>query len=389
MGRRILLTVCLVLPACAAAAHAAAKQPAAWAAPSIRAVTAAGLLGAGNVSSFRATDPLTAQALADLVFDLQQRLAPPPEEVDPAPPATVTGPTVTTPVTTTVGTTTVGTTTATTTTTAAPAAPKPVASPGRPVAMWELDARLVGALGLSDAASTFAKSARAAGLAVPSRFGTEVVARLLGLRLNHPASEDSLELRPQDTATRAEAAYSAAQILQLSDWQVQSVESAAATFSLPSLSAWQTRILDTAVSKIGMPYIWGGASDDAEAPFGVPSRGGYDCSGFVWRVYKLQWYPGEGSLASTLRGRTTYAMSGEVPASKRISYANLQPADVIFFGDRGPRSKPAQVGHMGIYLGNGWFIHSSGYGVALAQLSGWYRSEFAWGRRPLAEAGLA
>jgi cell wall-associated NlpC family hydrolase len=43
---------------------------------------------------------------------------------------------------------------------------------------------------------------------------------------------------------------------------------------------------------------------------------------------------------------------------------------------------------MGIYLGNGWFIHSSTYGVALATLSGWYEKRLAWGRRPLAEAGL-
>jgi cell wall-associated NlpC family hydrolase len=44
---------------------------------------------------------------------------------------------------------------------------------------------------------------------------------------------------------------------------------------------------------------------------------------------------------------------------------------------------------MGIYVGNGWFIHSSGQGVALARLDdGWYKREFAWGRRPLAEAGL-
>jgi cell wall-associated NlpC family hydrolase len=61
---------------------------------------------------------------------------------------------------------------------------------------------------------------------------------------------------------------------------------------------------------------------------------------------------------------------------------------VIFFGSAGPKSKPAQVNHMGIYLGNGWFIHSSGYGVAVAQLAGWYVQRFAWGRRPLAEAGL-
>jgi cell wall-associated NlpC family hydrolase len=43
---------------------------------------------------------------------------------------------------------------------------------------------------------------------------------------------------------------------------------------------------------------------------------------------------------------------------------------------------------MGIYVGNGWVIHSSGFGVALARLDGWYAREFAWGRRPLAEAGL-
>ena len=76
------------------------------------------------------------------------------------------------------------------------------------------------------------------------------------------------------------------------------------------------------------------------------------------------------------------------PNGSNIAFAKLQPADVIFFGDRGPRSKPAQVGHMGIYVGNGWFIHSSDYGVALAQLTGWYRREFAWARRPLREAGL-
>jgi cell wall-associated NlpC family hydrolase len=44
---------------------------------------------------------------------------------------------------------------------------------------------------------------------------------------------------------------------------------------------------------------------------------------------------------------------------------------------------------MGIYVGNGWFVHSSKYGVALATLDGWYKQAFAWGRRPLAEAGLS
>jgi len=395
MSRRIAPLACAALLASAAAAHAGTERPASWAAPQIRAVAAAGLMGATNVQTFRGSDPLTAQALEDLVFDLKARLSPAPEAGDsenvPSPPVgppTVTDPAITTPVTTTTATTTTVTTTTAVPTTP-PAGPKQVPNGGRPVPMWELDARLVAALGLNDAASSFAKSARAAGLKVPSRFGTEVVARLLGLRLNHPANDDALELRPQDPASRAEAAYSAAQILTFSDWQVPSVEQAAEAFSLPSLTEWQTRILDAAVAHIGMPYIWGGESDTTESPFGVTSRGGYDCSGFVWRVYKEQWYPGEGTLASTLRGRTTFQMSGEVPASLRIAFAKLQPADVIFFGDKGPRSQPSQVGHMGIYLGNGWFIHSSEYGVAVASLTGWYRNEFAWARRPLAEAGLS
>jgi hypothetical protein len=42
-----------------------------------------------------------------------------------------------------------------------------------------------------------------------------------------------------------------------------------------------------------------------------------------------------------------------------------------------------------LYLGKGWFIHSSGYGVALAPLDGRYRDGLAWARRPLAETGLA
>jgi cell wall-associated NlpC family hydrolase len=255
--------------------------------------------------------------------------------------------------------------------------------------MAKLDLRLVQILGLSKAANEFTAGAKAAGLKVPGRFGTEMVARLLGLRTNHPASDDSLELLPNDHATRAEAAYSAAQVLHFSGWEVAGVQSLADNFALPAFSNWQTAILDTAVARIGMPYIWGGTSDGPESPFGVSSRGGYDCSGFVWRVYKLEQYPGSGSLPLVLRGRTTYQMSVEVPASQRIAFAKLEPADVIFFGDHGPRSTSAEIGHMGIYVGNGWFIQSSGQGVALATLDGWYRKEFAWGRRPLAEAGLA
>jgi cell wall-associated NlpC family hydrolase len=178
-------------------------------------------------------------------------------------------------------------------------------------------------------------------------------------------------------------------VLKFGDWTLPAVQTAATTFTLPALTSWQKRVLQTAVRFIGYPYVWGGESESEESPFGHQAHGGFDCSGFVWRVYKLETYPGEGNLGDVLRGRTTYAMSGEVSGTKRLPFAKLQPADVVFFGAHGPASKPAEVDHMGIYLGNGWFIHSSGYGVAVAQLSGWYRTHFAWARRPLAEAALS
>ena len=310
-----------------------------WADAQIRIVVAHGLM-APDVASFRPDDPLTRGVLADLVAGLTGR------------------------------------------------GPAPVAIPSAPVTIAGLDAKLVRGLGLGTTAADFLRAARAAGLAPPARFGTEITARLLGLRYNHPAAEDDLELRPQDTATRAEAAYSAARILRFGGGEIPAVETAASSFVLPTLTTWQGRILTTAFSFVGYPYVWGGTSERAEAPFGVQARGGFDCSGFVWRVYKLQRYVGEGTLADVLRGRTTYAMSGEVTRANRIPFAKLQPADVLFFGLDGPRSRPAQVDHAGIYVGNGWFVHSSSGGVTLTQLQGWYRDRFAWARRPLAEAGL-
>jgi cell wall-associated NlpC family hydrolase len=267
--------------------------------------------------------------------------------------------------------------------------PPPTAASSTPATIAELDSALVSGLDLRSAAAEFTAATRAAGLKPPSRFGTEVVARLLGLRTNHPAQLDSLELRPSDPATRAEAAYSAAQILGFSGWETHDVEDAAAGFQLPTYTPWQKRILSTAVRFIGYPYVWGGTTESVESPFGIQAVGGFDCSGFVWRVYKLQAYTDAAGLSSTLKGRTTFQMSGEVGPAKRIPFAKLKPADVLFWGSNGARSKPSQVDHTGIYLGNGWFIHSSGYGVALARLSGWYKQRFAWARRPLAEAGLS
>ena len=342
--RLLAFLACLLLTGLSAAPSATpARAKRSWAQAEIRTVVTHGLM-ASSVAAFRPNDPLTQGELRNLLAGLRQESPPPSSQL--------------------------------------PARPGPV------VTMAQLDARLVRALGFGDEASSFNRAAAAAGLRPPARFGSEVVARLLGLRTNHPAGQDDLERVPSDPAPRAEAAYSAAQVLRLSDWDKRRVEEAAAGFALPVLTPWQRRVLTTAVGFIGFPYVWGGESELPESPFGLQVRGGFDCSGFAWRVYKLQAYPRAPQLENTLLGRTAAAMAGEVPRRRRIKIERLMPADLLFFGAGGPRAKPAQIDHMALYLGNGWQIHSSRYGVALAPVDGWYEQRLAWGRRPLAEAGL-
>jgi cell wall-associated NlpC family hydrolase len=322
---RLLLGIlaCLALAVPAGAATPAAKRS--WAHAQIVAVTGAGLMG-GDPAAFRPDDPLTGAELEELATALAPDVA-------------------------------------------------ATAQDGA-VTLAALDARLVRALGLQDAAYRFFRGARAAGLSPPKRFGTETVARLLGLRFNHPAGTDERELLPGQPATRAEAAFSAARALRLEPEELERVDELSRSFVLPQPTPWQQRLLRRAVSLIGHPYIWAG------------TERGYDCSGFVWRVVKLTPYAGGPALATVLKGRTSYAMSGEVPKASRLGADAVQPADVLFFGAKGPKSKPAQVDHMGIALGGGWMIHSSRYGVTVVPLEGWWRDGFAWARRPLAEAGL-
>jgi hypothetical protein len=265
----------------------------------------------------------------------------------------------------------------------------PVVVPGRAVTIRELDAALVGFLGLGDAARSITAALRDAGVQPKTGAGSETVARLLGLRLNHPAEQDLLELGPNDPATRAEAAYSLARLLDFSGWEQDSIRSETEALYLPELSELQQQVLTRAVSFVGYPYVWGGTSEAAQQPFGKQAPGGFDCSGFIWRVFKLEPFAGASALGSVLRGRTTFEMSGEVPPAQRIkNVENLQPGDLIFQGANGAKSKPAQIDHAGIYLGGGWFVHSSGNGTTLQPFEGWYRDRFAWARRPLREAGL-
>jgi cell wall-associated NlpC family hydrolase len=340
VGRRSLLVVAVLAVLACPLEATASPRASVWDRAQINAVTAAGLLG-GDATDFRPDDPLTAGDLADLVAGLTGKEAVPP------------------------------------------------ADPSAPVTIAQLDAALVRGEGLGSAAARFRAALVAAGLDPPARFGPEVVARLLGLRTDHPQSQEYLETPPSGVASRAEAAFSAAKILAWQGWEKQYVTGLSATIAVPVVTGWQQTILKQAVSLIGYPYVFAGTSERPQTVLGKAVPGGFDCSGFVWRVYRLAPYAKSTPLADSLQGRTASAMSGEVPASKRVSFASLQPGDVLFFGSKGLRSKPAQVYHAGIYLGGGWMIHSSGQGVALAPIAtGYYAMHFAWARRPLAEAGL-
>jgi len=337
MLRRLALTLVLVVLGATGTASAASKPRPIFATEQIAAVVDAGLM-APSIAAFRPEDPFTETEFAVVLASL--------------------------------------------------GVPVAVTDPDRAVTVRELDARLVSFVGLRPAAMQIRLAGLNAGLAPKPWVGTETIARMLGLRINHERETEALELQLSQPATRAEAAYSIARVLALTDEEVGSVRETAATFGVPYLTDLQRAVISRALGFVGSPYVWAGTSEHPQKLAGTVQPGGFDCSGFVWRVYKLEAYPGAPGLARVLRGRTTYAMSAEVRRSARIARKALQPGDVVFFGDRGARSSPAQVGHMGIYVGNDWFVHSSRFGTTLTPLKDWYETRFAWARRPLAEAGL-
>ncbi len=116
------------------------------------------------------------------------------------------------------------------------------------------------------------------------------------------------------------------------------------------------RIADYAVQFVGYPYVWGGKN---------PSTG-FDCSGLVFYVYKQFGY-------SLNRVASEQAKNG-VP----VSPGNLQPGDILCF-----YSSADYIGHVGIYIGNGMFVHAanSRTGVVITELSGYYTTRGYEARR--------
>lgn len=100
-------------------------------------------------------------------------------------------------------------------------------------------------------------------------------------------------------------------------------------------------IIATAETLMGIPYMWGANSSKAA-----------DCSGFVRTVFFIH-------DIIVPRDASQMARVGE-----RIEIAdqcsNLQPGDLIFFGERGKDGAKDHVAHVALYMGNQRFIHSQG-----------------------------
>ena len=127
---------------------------------------------------------------------------------------------------------------------------------------------------------------------------------------------------------------------------------------LAAPQALGVRAVQFARQLLGVPYRWGGDS---------PS-GGFDCSGLVRYVY---------AHFGVSLPHSTYA---DFDLGRRVSRGALRPGDLVFFDG---------VGHVGMYVGDGRFIHSphTGTSVQVTSLSEpWYEGAYDGARRLFARA---
>lgn len=121
----------------------------------------------------------------------------------------------------------------------------------------------------------------------------------------------------------------------------------------------ETPLNETVKDLIGVDYKYGGTSEK-----------GFDCSGFTMFVFN-QW-----------NIDLPHTSKGQAEDGTKVSKDDLQPGDLIFFNTGG-----AGISHVGIYLGDGKFIHSaSNKGVTINKLSeAYYVKRYVTARRILDE----
>jgi cell wall-associated NlpC family hydrolase len=102
----------------------------------------------------------------------------------------------------------------------------------------------------------------------------------------------------------------------------------------PPTRAPRSAVVEIAKRYLGAPYQWAAAGPDR-----------FDCSGFTMFVYRQVGV----SLPHSSRAQIGYG--------ERVSRANLQPGDLVFFG--------SPIHHVGIYVGGGMMIHAPHTGAVV------------------------
>jgi cell wall-associated NlpC family hydrolase len=95
------------------------------------------------------------------------------------------------------------------------------------------------------------------------------------------------------------------------------------------------QILKTALSFTGFPYLWGGTTPK-----------GFDCSGFVQTVFRLNGHCLPRDAYQQFTSGTEVTLRSDA-----------KPADLLFFRARGAE----RITHVAIHLGKDQFIHCSGH----------------------------
>jgi cell wall-associated NlpC family hydrolase len=159
---------------------------------------------------------------------------------------------------------------------------------------------------------------------------------------------------------RAQAALAAQEAAAVAPQAVEVTESYVPTEAgLPAApppdGSKASQVIAIAMRYLGVPYVWGGAS---------PSQG-FDCSGLTTYVFA--------QIGVSLPHHAATQFNYGTPVSRD----DLQPADLVFFNG---------LGHMGMYIGGGQFIHAPHTGdvVKISSIhDSWYASTWVGARRIL------
>ena len=164
--------------------------------------------------------------------------------------------------------------------------------------------------------------------------------------------------RQRQLEARARARISATSVRRQAQSEVLSSPAATLSSPAPEVAAAAAPaaryggVVGIAMQFLGVPYVWGGAS---------PS--GFDCSGLIMYAYA------QIGVSLPHHAASQYAMGSPV------SRDALEPGDLVFFNG---------LGHAGIYIGGGQFVHAPHTGdvVKISSLSdSWYASTWVGARR--------